>query len=128
MAMLATSVAQSAPAQPPTPPPSATAPGTPSGEHKANHKAMRDEMAKLNLSDDQKSKIKDIRAKSMDQAKAVKADTTLTDAQKKAKMRDIRKDTHKQISGVLTPEQRKQWKEDMKQHHAQGKDKTKQPS
>ena len=126
MALIATCAAQSAPAPAPdtTQPPSATAPGAHAKEHR---KAMRDEMAKLNLTDDQKSQIKAIHAKAKEQVQAVKSDTTLTDAQKKAKLRGIRMDTRKQVSGVLTPEQRQTLREDMKQRR-QAKQQNQQPS
>jgi len=128
LAMLATSAAQNAPAPAPAPtePPSATAPSSPA-KHGAHRKMMRDEMAKLNLTDDQKTQIKSIRDNAFQQRKAVMSDTTTTDAQKKAKLRGIRRDTRKQVAGVLTPEQRQQLKQDRKARR-QARQKTQQPS
>jgi Spy/CpxP family protein refolding chaperone len=123
MAMLATCAAQSAPAQAQTTnqTPSATTPdGKAPAMGKTHAKGMHG-MDNLNLTDEQKAKIKPIRAKEWEQMKAVKSDTTLTDAQKKEKIHSIRRDSNKQISGVLTPEQRQQWKENKKQHHEKAK-------
>jgi Spy/CpxP family protein refolding chaperone len=127
MAMLATCAAQSAPppAQTPSQPPSATTPPPTAG--KMHGKGMHG-MENLNLTDEQKSQIHSIRAKEWQQVKAVKSDTTLTDAQRKEKIMGIRKDSRKQVSGVLTPEQRQQWHENMMQHHQQAKQKAQQPS
>ena len=128
LALLATSVAQTAPApaQDTNQAPSATAPGG-TAKNKAHRKAMRDEFAKLNLTDDQKAKIKSIRDDSFQKRKAIMSDTATTDEQKKAKLRSGRRDTRKQIMAVLTPEQRAQLKQDMKQRH-QAKQKAQQPS
>ncbi len=127
LAMLATSAAQTAPtpAQDTNQPPSATAPGAPAKGKRA--KAMRSEFAKLNLTDDQKAQMKSIRENAFQQRKAVMSDTTTTDAQKKAKLRSLRRDTHKQMMGVLTPEQRAQLKKD-RQERRQAKQKAQQPS
>ena len=76
-------------------------------------------LEKLNLSDDQKTQIMNIRQKTAEQVQALKSDTSLTDQQKRDKFRSIRMDTHKQISAVLTPDQRKQWQQMQQQHRAQ---------
>lgn len=129
MAMLATCAAQSAPspAQTPSQPPSATTPGgAPPAAGKMHHKGMHG-MENLNLTDAQESQIHSIRAKSWKQIKAVKSDSSLTPEQQKEKIHGIYKSQHKEISGVLTPEQRQQWKENRKEHHQQAKAK-KQPA
>jgi Spy/CpxP family protein refolding chaperone len=71
-----------------------------------------DELAGLNLSDDQKAQVSKIRADEKSQMTATKTDSTLSADQKQAKMREIRMATHKQIRAVLTPEQRSQMKSD----------------
>jgi Spy/CpxP family protein refolding chaperone len=71
-----------------------------------------DELASLNLSDDQKAQVSKIRADEMSQITATKTDSTLSADQKQAKIREIRMATHKQIRAVLTPEQRSQMKSD----------------
>ena len=130
LAMLATSVAQTAPApaQNTNQTPSATAPGTPAkGMAKAHRKARRDEFAKLNLTDEQKAQMKSIGEKAFQEKKAIMSDTTTTDAQKKAKLRSLFRDTRKQRMAVLTPEQRQQLKQAWQERH-QAKQKAQQPS
>jgi Spy/CpxP family protein refolding chaperone len=77
----------------------------PSGKH-------ADELASLNLSDDQKAQVQKIRDDAKSQMAAVKNDSTLSADQQQAKMQEIRMATHKQVRAVLTPEQRKQMKSD----------------
>lgn len=60
----------------------------------------------LNLTADQKARIASIRESSRTQIAAVRADTSLTPAQKVAKIKDIRLSAKKQMDQVLTPEQR----------------------
>ena len=66
----------------------------------------------LNLTDDQKSKIASIRSDTKDQYKAINKDTTLSDTDKQAKLKELRKTTRAQVWTVLTPEQQKQWTTD----------------
>ncbi len=126
IAMLATCAAQNAPApaQTPTTPSGPTAPAA----GKTHAKGMRG-MENLNLTDEQKANIKSIRAKEWSDIKAVRSDTTLSDVQKKDKIRGIHRDAFKQVSGTLTPEQRQQWKDNMKAHREKMKEKkAQQPS
>jgi len=59
----------------------------------------------LNLTDAQKDQIRPILKDSMTQRKALQGDATLTEEQKKAKMKELRTATHDKIFAVLTPEQ-----------------------
>lgn len=114
LAMAAPGRAQTAaPAQEPTQ-------ATPMHEHGKMH----DELAGLNLTDDQKAQIKEIHEKAKTQAETVKADTTLSAEQKKEKLKELHKDTHEQVMKLLTPEQRKQLKEERKEHHQEAKPQT----
>jgi Spy/CpxP family protein refolding chaperone len=63
----------------------------------------------LNLSQDQKDKIKAIRDDAQQQILDAQKDTTLTDEQKQARLKKIRKTERAQVFGVLTPEQQKTW-------------------
>lgn len=84
-----------------------------------------DFLAGLNLTDDQKAQIKQIREGARSQADAVKNDTSLSADQKEAKLHSIHRDTHEQVSKVLTPEQRKMMREKM---HERRESKQAQPS
>ena len=82
-------------------------------EKHGDHNAM---LANLNLTDDQKVQIKQIHEGMRSKAEAVKNDSSLSADQKEAKIRDLRRDTHEQVKKVLTPEQRKQFEENMREH------------
>ena len=64
----------------------------------------------LGLSDAQKAQIKTIMQSAQQQAKAIKADTSLTPEAKKAKMQELGKSARQQSLAVLTPEQREKLK------------------
>lgn len=76
--------------------------------------AMRDRLQatveSLNLSDDQKSKLKDIFADARSKRETIMNDSSLTDDQKKAKMKGLRDDTMSKVNGVLTPDQQTELK------------------
>jgi len=65
----------------------------------------------LGLNDDQKAQIKSLRQKGREQVQAARNDSSLTPEQQKAKIKDIRKNTHTQVWSVLTPEQQQKAKE-----------------
>jgi|SRR5215472_1147490 len=69
---------------------------------------------KLNLSDEQKAKIKPILQDQMQQMKAVRADSSLSKDEKQAKIKSIHDSSHDRINAVLTPEQQAKLKQ-MKQ-------------
>ena len=77
-----------------------------------------DELAKLNLSDDQKTQVKKIHQDARTQAESVRNDSTLSADQKHAKMEQIHKSARQQVEQILTPEQRSQWKSDEKARKA----------
>ena len=58
----------------------------------------------LNLSDDQKSKVKDIFTDAKSKREAIMNDTSLTDDQKRAKMKELHTGTMAKVNEVLTPE------------------------
>jgi len=75
---------------------------------------MRDKLQSavesLNLTDDQKSKVKDIFADAKAKRQTVWSDSSLTDDQKKAKMKELHAGTMAKLNEVLTPEQQAQLK------------------
>jgi len=71
---------------------------------------------KLNLTDDQKGKLKPILQDQEQQLRTVNDDTSLTQEQKTAKKKALHESFHEQINAVLTPEQQAKLKE-MKHEH-----------
>lgn len=78
---------------------------------------MRDKLQSavesLNLTDDQKSKVKDIFADAKAKRQTVWSDSSLTDDQKKAKMKELHGGTMAKLNEVLTPDQQAQLKAKM---------------
>jgi Spy/CpxP family protein refolding chaperone len=76
---------------------------------------------KLNLTDEQKAKLKPVLQDQDQQLKAVRDDTSLSQEQKSAKKKAIHESFHEQINSVLTPEQQAKFKqmkqEAMEKHH-----------
>jgi Spy/CpxP family protein refolding chaperone len=77
-----------------------------------------DRLAGLNLTDDQKAQIKQIRQDAKAKADAVKADASLSNADKRAKLKAIHRDARMQRRKVFTPEQRKQLKTKVRERRA----------
>jgi protein CpxP len=85
----------------------------------------------LNLTDDQKSKLKPILEGEGKEMRAVREDTSLSQEQKHDKMKQIHDATHSQINDILTPDQQKKFAALKEQHMAHQKgnkpDESKQP-
>jgi periplasmic protein CpxP/Spy len=79
---------------------------------------------KLNLTEDQKTKLKPIFQDQEQQLKAVRDDSSLTPEQKAARKKAIHEATHDQINAVLTPEQQQKFKEMKKEAMEKHKDMT----
>jgi len=86
------------------------------GESADQHLQMLSE--KLNLTDDQKAKLKPILQDQMQQMKAVREDSSLSQEQQRAKMKSIHESLHEQINAVLTPQQQAKFKQ-MRQEQMQ---------
>jgi Spy/CpxP family protein refolding chaperone len=86
------------------------------GESVDQHLQMLSE--KLNLTDDQKAKLKPILQDQMQQMKAVREGSSFSEEQKRAKMKSIHESLHDQINVVLTPEQQAKFKQ-MRQEQMQ---------
>jgi periplasmic protein CpxP/Spy len=97
--------------------------------HQGQHESRLEWMTKqLNLTDDQQAKIKPVLADEMKQMKSVRDDTTLTQDQKRDKMKEIHQNTDSQINDVLTPDQQKKYadlKAQQKMHHEAKPDESK---
>lgn len=66
---------------------------------------------KLNLSDDQKTKLKPILQDESSQLKALKSDTSMSSEQKMDKAKEIRASHKSQIDAILTPDQQQKWQQ-----------------
>jgi Spy/CpxP family protein refolding chaperone len=95
----------------PVNPPAGAQPGTPPGAPPGGPRGMRggptvDQLAKaLDLTDEQKTKVKPILDARDEKMKAMRADTSLAPEDRRTKMRSIFEETQEQMKGVLTPEQ-----------------------
>ena len=102
---------------PPTPPATPTAPAA-SGEAKRARPAaagLRGERVaplkeQLGLTDEQVQKLKPILAKDREKLTALRNDTTLTQEQRMAKMKELQKSSEEEIKPILTPEQLEKYK------------------
>src|SRR3974377_376915 len=90
-------------------------------QKKMMHDKLQEVVNDLNLSDDQKSKIKDIFTDAKSKREAVMNDTSLTDDQKRAKMKELHAGIMSKVNEVLTPEQRTQLKEKLEAPKAKTK-------
>jgi Spy/CpxP family protein refolding chaperone len=72
---------------------------------KAGHGKFEKLAKELNLTDDQKAKIKPIIENQAKQVKAIREDKSLNPAQQKDKLRSLAKETRPQIEAILTPDQ-----------------------
>jgi len=82
------------------------------------HDKMQAALDSLNLTDDQKAKVKDILADAKTRRQAVMADASLNEEQKHAKMKELHEATHAKLNEVLTPEQQAELKSKMAEAHA----------
>jgi len=104
-ALAALGLAAAAPAFAQTPAQAPPAPG-----HRHGGGRLQKLAQYLNLSDAQKAQLRPILQDARQQAKAIKADTTLMPDARKAKMKDLRRSTRRQMMAILTPEQRQKLK------------------
>lgn len=92
-------------------------PQTPSFQAESKEKHMRGGLQaaveSLNLSDDQKAKVKDIFADAKTKRQAVFNDASLNEDQKKAKMKELHEGTLAKVNVVLTLEQQTELKSKM---------------
>jgi periplasmic protein CpxP/Spy len=99
---------------------------TEGGMHHGQHAGQLEWLSKeLNLTDEQKAKVKPILEEQTKQMRATKEDTSLSQEQKRDKMKQIHETTHSQINEILTPEQQKKFvelKEQQKEHREGSKE------
>jgi len=78
-----------------------------------------DRYAGLNLTNDQKAQIKKIHQDAKSKADAIMSDGSLSDAQKKAKIKQSHRAAREQALHVLTPEQREQLKANRRERRSE---------
>jgi periplasmic protein CpxP/Spy len=89
--------------------------GMPSPEEQLDRMSQR-----LNLTDDQKEKIKPILEDQAKQMQALRQDSSSSQDDRPMKFREIREKSMAQIRPILTSDQQKKMDEMMKQHHGRG--------
>jgi hypothetical protein len=72
----------------------------------------------VQLTQDQQTKVTPIISNFVDQWIAVRNDSSLQPEEKKAKQKELRKGYNRQVSSLLTPEQKQAWKNAMKNARA----------
>jgi Spy/CpxP family protein refolding chaperone len=83
------------------------------GKEMGMHGGLEAAVESLNLTDDQKAKIKDIFADAKTKKQAVSSDASLSEEQKKAKMKELHSGIMAKLNEVLTPEQQTELKSKM---------------
>src|SRR5437879_5948513 len=90
-----------------------TAPQSAGKEMGMHHGGLQAAVESLNLTDDQKAKVKDIFADAKTKHQAVSNDASLNEEQKKAKMKELHSATMAKLNEVLTLEQQTELKSKM---------------
>ncbi len=86
------------------------------GDRAARAKERLEKMkSELGLTDEQAKKVQEIFAAQREAAKGVREDSSLSDEQRKEKLKAARAEADAQMSAVLTPEQKAKWEELKKQ-------------
>jgi len=99
---------------------SASAPSQSAAKGSSNPDAIENDDS-LNLTQDQKDKIKSIREDAKKQIRDIEKDKTLTPDQQTKQIKAINKQTRAQVFAVLTPEQQKAWSEEQRQRRMEKK-------
>lgn len=74
-------------------------------------------MKQLDLTDDQKPKVKAILSDMQQKMKDLREDTSLSPTDRRAKMKDIRDDANTQLKAILTDDQYAKWQKISAGHH-----------
>jgi len=90
-----------------------TAPQTAGKEMGMHGGGLEASVQSLNLTDDQKAKVKDIFADVKTKKQALSSDASLSEEQKKAKMKELHSATMAKLNEVLTAEQQTELKSKM---------------
>jgi Spy/CpxP family protein refolding chaperone len=89
-----------------------SAPSRNRAERREEMRENADKLAKeLNLTPEQQAQVATIHQQTAESIKTMRSDPTLTEEQKRAKARDLRKASHLQVRALLTPDQREKEKD-----------------
>jgi protein CpxP len=99
------SSSQSTPAQTAPAPPPSVQQNAPAGTNQSSAQSQANDDNPLNLTDEQKAKLRPIIMEENQQMEAVRNDSSMSQEQKIAKANQIRADASPKIKAVLTPEQ-----------------------
>lgn len=83
------------------------------GKRMGMHDKLQAALDSLNLTDDQKGKVKDILADAKTKREAAMKDASLNEDQKKAKMKELHEGLFAKLNEVLTPDQQAELKTKM---------------
>jgi Spy/CpxP family protein refolding chaperone len=83
------------------------------GKENSAHDRLQAAVQSLNLTDDQKLKVQDIFADAKTKRQGLHNDASLTEDQKKAKMKELHAGTMAKLNDVLTPDQQTELKNKM---------------
>ena len=76
----------------------------------AKSENKKDKYKDLNLTEDQKSKVKELSKKNKAEKAKIEADATLAADQKAAKLKELKKEQSKAFKAILTPQQLETYK------------------
>jgi Spy/CpxP family protein refolding chaperone len=79
-------------------------------EAKADQAILKMDEVVGGLDNEQKAKLKPILIKKIVDVKAIRKNDSLSEDERKAKIKPIRQSSRKQINSILTSEQKKKWK------------------
>jgi Spy/CpxP family protein refolding chaperone len=89
--------------------------GSNQGKARMGRQQGGDLIKNLNLSADQKKQFQQMRLESMQRAKAIRADNSLSQTDRKQKLRELHKQTMNKVMAILTPEQKEQLKKTLEE-------------
>ena len=91
------------------------------GGHSAKMQQQKEMMDNMNLTQDQKDKMKKMREDNMTKMEEIRNNSSLTDDQKGEKMKALREEQRKNMDGILTDEQKAKMKQMRQEKHKEMK-------
>jgi periplasmic protein CpxP/Spy len=87
-----------------------SAQAAPASDNKADKQTRKERFKELDLSKEQKGKLKEIMQSGKASKEAIESNTQLSEADKKKQLRELQKAQAQKIQAILTPEQREKFK------------------